>query len=190
MKTRKHFLLLSIILFLFLLGGCAANKESEPVNLPAEPAEEEEKTFPQIGSFAPSFTLKTLEGEEVALEDYRGKIVILNFWGSWCPPCREEMPYLEAFYEEEDRYNAYLLTVNIMQEEDVSPDVIQGFVTQNGYTFPVLLDEGSKVAQNYRVYAIPQTFILDENGRLLYIKYGPFAENELQEVLELIANNN
>lgn len=187
MKKRKSFILLSIILFLFLLGGCTANKESEPANLPAE---EEEKTFPQIGSLAPTFTLKNLEGEEVALESYRGKIVVLNFWGSWCPPCKEEMPYLEAFYKEENRYNAKLLTVNIMQEEDVSPEVIQSFVTQNGYTFPVLLDEGSQVAQNYGVYGIPQTFILDENGKLLYIKYGPFEQDELQNILERLAAKN
>lgn len=117
----------------------------------------------KIGTEAPDFTLKTLDGQEVNLSDYRGKKVMLNFWATWCAPCEAEMPEMQEYYEKHKDENIEILAVNIDPLNDV-----KGFVNKHGLTFPILLDPivtgQMEVNEIYRTVVIPTTYVIDEKG--------------------------
>lgn len=112
----------------------------------------------QVGSKAPDFVLTTLTGEKVKLSDFKGKKVMLNFWATWCPPCKAEMPEMEQFYKQKDN-DLVLLAVNIDPQNDV-----KGFATKDGITFPILLDKDGSVNNLYQILSIPTTYFIDRNG--------------------------
>ncbi|MBN3033677.1 MAG: TlpA family protein disulfide reductase [Candidatus Saganbacteria bacterium] len=112
---------------------------------------------------AVAFSLPDLAGRQVRLADFRGKVVVLNFWASWCPPCRAEMPSLQRLMGRMKGRRFALLTVNLDQDSKVARD----FLKQVNYTFPVLFDPKSKVAGRYIVTAYPTTFIIGKRGRVL-----------------------
>ncbi|MGP7815891.1 peroxiredoxin family protein [Niallia sp. 01092] len=112
----------------------------------------------EIGAKAPDFSLKNLAGDTVKLSDYRGKKVMLNFWATWCPPCKQEMPTIQQFFKESGN-KVVILAVNIDGTEDVVD-----FVNNRHLTFPILLDEKDKVNELYKIITIPTTFFIDENG--------------------------
>jgi peroxiredoxin len=112
----------------------------------------------EIGAKAPDFELKTLTGEPTKLSDYKGKKVMLNFWATWCPPCKAEMPEMEKFYKQGNK-DVVILAVNIDPQNDV-----QGFANKNGITFPILLDTDGKVNSTYQILSIPTTYFIDRNG--------------------------
>ncbi|MDQ1145888.1 peroxiredoxin [Bacillus sp. SORGH_AS 510] len=111
-----------------------------------------------IGGKAPDFQLKTLTGENVKLSDLKGKKVMLNFWATWCPPCKAEMPEMEQFSKLAGD-DIVILAVNIDPQLDV-----KGFVNENKITFPILLDAEDKVNEAYQVISIPTTYFIDTNG--------------------------
>lgn len=111
-----------------------------------------------VGLKAPDFELKNLDGENVKLSDYQGKKVILNFWATWCPPCKAEMPDMQQFYTESGD-EVVILAVNIDPQYDVA-----GFAEKMGVNFPILLDEDDKVNNTYQVLTIPTTYFIDEKG--------------------------
>ncbi|MRG87474.1 redoxin domain-containing protein [Salinibacillus xinjiangensis] len=137
-----------------------------------KPAEEEQADVEvglEVGKQAPDFELKTLEGGKTTrLSDYRGERVMLNFWATWCPPCRAEMPDMQKFYEEKD---VNILAVNLTSTESSAQDVPE-FVDDFGLTFPVLLDEDNEVATQYQLQPIPTSFMIDSNGIIQYVAYG------------------
>jgi peroxiredoxin len=112
----------------------------------------------QIGQKAPDFELKTLTGETTRLSAYKGKKVMLNFWATWCPPCKAEMPEMEQFYKQGNK-DVVILAVNIDSQNDV-----KGFADKNGITFPILLDTDGKVNSTYQILSIPTTYFIDRNG--------------------------
>ncbi len=117
----------------------------------------------ELGNTAPDFTLKTLDGKEVSLSDYRGKVVMVNVWASWCEPCRQEMPAIEQAYKTYQDQGLVVLGLNL-KEKQVP---IQGFADTYGLTFPILLDTDGKVGTDlYRVRPIPTTFFVDRDGIL------------------------
>ena len=111
-----------------------------------------------IGAAAPDFQLKTLAGDTVKLSDLRGKKVMLNFWATWCPPCKAEMPEMEQFSKQIGD-DTVILAVNIDPQLDV-----QGFVNENKITFPILLDAEDKVNEAYQVLSIPTTYFINSKG--------------------------
>jgi cytochrome c-type biogenesis protein len=131
------------------------------------------------------FTLKDLKGKSHTLSDYQGKIIVLNFWASWCPPCRAEMPDLEKFYQDSKGGDMAFLTVNLTDGIQEKEETARSFITKNGYTFPVLLDLETKVAEEYYVGSIPTTFIIDKDGIIRY--YIPGQTN--QETLDMLVEN-
>ncbi len=131
----------------------------------------------EIGMQAPEFTLVNMNNQEVSLSDYLGQKVFLNFWASWCPPCREEMPDMQKMHEEYGTEIA-VLAVNIGENKST----VANFMMQNGLDFPVLLDNSKSTAQNYLVRAIPTTFILDEDGIIIEKTFGALS---YQKMLEL-----
>lgn len=111
-----------------------------------------------IGAKAPDFQLKTVTGKSVQLSDFKGKKVMLNFWATWCPPCKAEMPEMEQFYKQANK-DVVILGVNIDPQNDV-----KGFVHNYGITFPILLDSENKVNGIYQILSIPTTYFINRNG--------------------------
>ncbi len=120
---------------------------------------------------APSFTLPALTGEARAKALYRGKVVLLNFWASWCPPCREEFPSLERLQQTLGGKDFTVLAVSVRDSEDG----IARFLGGRKPPFEVLLDGEGKTAANYRAMGVPVTYLLDREGRMLAGKTGPQA---------------
>lgn len=116
------------------------------------------------GEIAPDFELQTLNGETVKLSDLRGERVMVNFWATWCPPCRAEMPDMQKLHETTD---IKILAVNLIDTES-SPEVVPEFLDELGLTFPVLLDEESELANEYKIVAYPTSFMIDSNGRIQF----------------------
>ena len=131
----------------------------------------------EVGMQAPDFTLQNMNEQEVSLSDYKGKKVFLNFWASWCPPCREEMPDMQKLHEEYGNEIA-VLAVNIGE----SKSTVANFMMQNKLNLPVLLDLNKSIAQDYLVRAIPTTYILDKDGIIIEKTFGALS---YQSMLDL-----
>ncbi|CEI83032.1 thiol:disulfide interchange protein tlpA [Oceanobacillus oncorhynchi subsp. incaldanensis] len=122
----------------------------------------------EVGNMAPDFELQTLAGETVKLSDYRGKKVMINFWATWCPPCRAEMPDMEAFYQDKD---IVILAVNLTETEN-NLQQVQDFVNEYELTFPILLDEKIEVAEQYMIQPIPTSYMINSNGVVAFKAFG------------------
>ncbi len=134
------------------------------------------------GDQAPDFQLTTLEGETVKLSDYKGQGVFLNFWASYCPPCKEEMPYMQSHYEVFKDKGVVILAINIGEPKHV----VESFVSENGFTFPILLDPNQEVVNSYGVVAIPVSFLIDENGKVVDRITASLTESQIAEYMKLI----
>ncbi|TYR80578.1 TlpA family protein disulfide reductase [Priestia megaterium] len=131
------------------------------------------------GKEAPPFTLTNLEGKAVKLSDYKGKKVILNFWATWCPPCKEEMPDMQKFHEKYGK-EVQILAVNLTSSEG-SKEGIKSFLNEHHLTFQVLLDEEDTVAtKSYRVVTIPTTYFIDEEGKIAKRINGPMNLEQME----------
>ena len=121
---------------------------------------------------APDFTLVNLEGQKVTLSSYKGKVVVLNFWGTWCEPCKSEMPSLNAFYLEYRGKGLVVLAVSIDQSEEA----VKSFIAQTGYSFPVLLDNQREVYfDTYGLFGLPISVIIGRNGTIFQKVIGEAA---------------
>lgn len=125
---------------------------------------------PRLGDSAPDFTLPSLGGNPAHLSNYRGKVVFLNFWATWCPPCREEMPSMESLYQRLKGRDFEMLAVSI---DTKGADRVQSFVATYGLTFPVLLDPNRKVYRLYGLTGVPETFIINKTGDIIFKIIGP-----------------
>ena len=135
-----------------------------------------------IGNMAPDFELTTLEGETAKLSDYRGQIVFINFWATWCPPCRAEMPDMEKLYQDMD---LEILAINLTESER-DEEGVAAFVKDFGLTFPIPMDVNSEVADAYQVQAYPTSYMIDSSGRIQFVARGAMNyEHMLQEVQKL-----
>jgi peroxiredoxin len=135
----------------------------------------EQKVGIEVGNTPPNFELKTLTGESVKLSDYKGKKVMLNFWATWCPPCKAEMPEMQKFYEA-NKEKVEILAVNMDPDNDVA-----GFVKNGGFTFPILLDEENDVNRDYGIVSIPTTFFIDEQGIISHKITGQMKLEDMEE---------
>jgi len=124
---------------------------------------------PEIGSPAPAFVLTDLHGTQQALQDYRGKVVLLNFWATWCGPCLVEMPSMERLYQELKEEDFAILAVS---SDPQGREVTQPFVESQGLTFPILHDADYRVSGRYGVRTLPMSFIIDRNGTLTHRVFG------------------
>jgi peroxiredoxin len=135
------------------------------------------------GRQAPSFSLPTLDGTEVSLEAMHGKIVLLNFWASWCGPCRTEMPSLEQLYRDFSAHPDFALLTVSTEGSTLS---VGNFMTKNGYDFPVLLDADNAVSRAFGVSALPSTFVIDREGRIVWNNSGAldWSDSRLRDALK------
>jgi len=134
------------------------------------------------GKKAPDFSLKNLSGKNVELKNFRGKVIFLNFWATWCGPCKEEMSSMEALYQEFKEKGFTFLGISV-DYGGVKP--VKEYIEKNRYTFPVLIDPKSQVLDLYEVKGIPTTFIIDKNGRMIGKSIGP-KDWKSQEVISLL----
>jgi len=135
---------------------------------------------------APSFTLKDMDGKTHKLEDYRGQVVVLNFWATWCPPCREEMPSMERAWQQLQKENIAMLAVNVGEDADT----IFTFTADYPVSFPLPMDRNSSVINEWPVRGLPTTFVLDKQGRIVYRVIGgrEWDDPELIEMLIELQN--
>jgi cytochrome c-type biogenesis protein len=133
----------------------------------------------KVGNRAPDFTVTTDTGETVRLSDLRGKIVLLNFWGTWCGPCRREMPELQALYEAHSDENFTILALAV---RDTLADV-QQFRTEFGLTFPLALDENETVSTQYAIPGQPSTLVINSEGEIVFLSYSLVTLEQIEAVL-------
>ena len=137
--------------------------------------------MPAVGTAAEDFRLVDLEGKQQSLSQYRGKIVLVNFWATWCKPCTTEMPAMQTAYDQLRDKGFVVLAVNELEDEAK----VREHITQYGHTFPVLLDRDNKVANQFGVFGLPVSVFIDETGVVReYIKGGLLTE---QVILAAVA---
>ncbi|WP_186445700.1 peroxiredoxin family protein [Paenibacillus cremeus] len=134
----------------------------------------------KVGQQAPDFDLMLLSGQPAKLSDYRGRTVILNFWATWCPPCKAEMPEMQSFFAENEKNGVVVLGVNATSTEASVP-VVKAWVDEWGLSFPVALDSKGDVSQSYRVNAYPATYVIDGDGVIRDKHPGPMNADMLKE---------
>jgi thiol-disulfide isomerase/thioredoxin len=153
------------IMFFMLLSKPAASTQ----DFSAVPA--------KVNVAAPELTLEDLSGKTVSLKDHLGSVVLVNLWATWCPPCREEMPTLQTFYE---KYKADgFVLVAIDQEE--TADVVEPFVKEFGLTFPVWLDIDYQAQRGFNTMSLPSSYVIDRNGRVRLMWIGGISEKNLEK---------
>ena len=160
------------LLFWFTIGGGASGIR---VN---------KSVIPSVGSIAPDFTLESLSGERIHLSQYKGKPVLINFWATWCTPCKLEMPAIQSRYDE-TRTGFTVLAVNF----DEPKEKVQTFVQELGLTFKVLLDPGGKIQNLYHVRGYPSTFLVDRDGVIQVEHIGLMTSNQLDGYLAKVGLN-
>ncbi|MCC6141537.1 MAG: TlpA family protein disulfide reductase [Nitrospira sp.] len=138
---------------------------------------------PVVGATVEDFQLVDLDGKTHSLDQYRGKIVLVNFWATWCKPCTTEMPAMQASYDKLRDKGFVVLAVNEL-EDDAK---VREHIKQYGHTFPVLMDRNNKVANQFGVFGLPVTVFIDQQGRVQeYIKGGLLTEQMINDVVAKI----
>ena len=170
-EPRVHLFSRGRLLFLlaaFLLGSgplYAQATRSPAVDYKAVPKLEQLKGYPT----APDFTLATADGKKISLKDFRGKVVFLNFWATWCEFCREEMPAMDRLYREFKGKGFEIVAVNV---KDKRPDAL-AFVKQLKLSYPILMDTEGEVGLLYGAFGMPASYLIDRNGEVLARLWGP-----------------
>ncbi|MGM0502417.1 MAG: redoxin domain-containing protein [Bacillota bacterium] len=172
-----------VVLLLIGIGLGVYYYQTDNQSQDKQPAAQQDNVGIKVSQIAPDFTLTNLKGEEVSLSDYRGQYVLLNFWATWCPPCRREIPDLNSFYED-NKEEFVLLAVDLGEPKEQ----VENFIDQGDYNFPVLLDETRKIGSKYNVSAIPTTYFINPQGEIKHIKKGAVTIEELNKIKEKIKN--
>lgn len=176
MNNSTYKLIVTVLVLVIVIGGgmllywnlqgSVDLEEMEPAESAAEDA-------------APDFTVTDGEGNEVKLSDFRGKGVVLNFWASWCGPCKSEMPHFQEAYEQYGD-ELHFLMVNLSSAFGDTKADAEKILTDGGYTFPVYYDTNAECAYGYGVTGIPMTFFIDKNGNLVSGKNGMISQADLE----------
>jgi len=132
------------------------------------------------GKRAPDFSLESLEGGEVSLSDHRGDVVLINFWATWCAPCRAEIPAIEAVHQARQNDGFVVLGVNYQEAREV----VEPFTRRLAMTYPVLLDERGRVMDTYRAIGLPMSILVDREGIIRVRHTGVLTEEQLERYLE------
>ncbi|MGH7215884.1 MAG: peroxiredoxin family protein [Nitrospiraceae bacterium] len=172
MKSRRSNTVFMVIALLVALAG-----------LPAFDVWSMGSRVPTVGMQAEDFQLADLDGKTQSLSQYRGKIVLVNFWATWCKPCTTEMPAMQTMYDKLRDKGFVVLAVNEL-EDDAK---VREHIKQYGHTFPVLMDRDNKVANQFGVFGLPVSVFVDQEGRVQeYIKGGLLTEQKIEETVARI----
>ena len=186
---KRNVGLLVVLALVAIMLGTFINQQIKKTEAIAQVGEEGNVTKEEganKGEMAPDFTLETLSGETVTLADLKGKKVILNFWATWCSPCRKEMPHLQTYYEEyAEKDNAVIIAANTTYNEygakDKRKENVQAFLDSLDVTLPVLLMPDDSIIKQYEVLTIPSTFMIDSEGRIQHHIVGPLDEKAIRD---------
>jgi peroxiredoxin len=169
-KQRKTMMIAGSVLALVLLGLLLWSGLQSPERVPALIAP---------GNPAPNFELMTLNGETAVLDDHAGDVVLINFWATWCPPCKAEMPAINAYYEANQEKGLTVLGVNAQEDRAT----VSKFIAANGFTFPILLDSVGDVARQFQVNSYPTTIVVDRHGTIQTIHNGLITAEQLETIV-------
>ncbi|WP_139905776.1 TlpA disulfide reductase family protein [Clostridium thermarum] len=158
------------------------NKDSVNDDVNSKVASNEDTKEEEVKVKAPDFTLTDTQGNKVTLSDLKGKKVYLNFWATWCPPCRKEMPDIEKLYQETKDSDLVILAVNLGEDKDT----VTAFADKNNYNFRILLDSAETVAIDYQIRSIPTSYFIDEEGYVRAGKIGLMTLEEMKQYVELL----
>jgi peroxiredoxin len=136
----------------------------------------------EVGQPAPPFEAETPAGQRVSLADYRGRVVLVNFWATWCTPCRAEMPEIQAAYQAHRERGFEVVAINVQE----SPAEVQPFMAELGLSFPALLDPDGAITRRYLARALPSTYLIDRSGVVRFNRLGAVTREMLEEQLTQI----
>lgn len=159
----------ALLATLVSLGACSPSPDPGPV----------------VGSPAPPYGAGALAGDSLTLADLRGKVVLLNFWATWCEPCRHETPYLQRLHS--SRSADGLAIVGVSMDSGEARAEVVSFVREFGVTYPILLDPGMRGMDRYRVLGLPASFLVDRKGILRWMRFGPVSETD-KEFLDALGS--
>ena len=165
--NRLSLVIVTLLITVLLLAACGGSTTSEPTTTTQTPTAD---IGTEIDKLAPDFQLQDFEGQTVTLSNLRGNPVILNFWASWCGPCKHEMPFLQQIYEDWQSRGVILLSINLGESHSKATQ----YMESNDLSFPVLLDTDGEVSSFYNIVGIPTTFFIDVNGVIQAKKLGSF----------------
>ena len=174
--TRRTALLLPLVTGL----GLACLPKKKPTLDAAQGWADGSKGPPEVGAPLADFRLPDLQGRQVSLSEQRGKVVIVNFWATWCVPCRAEMPEIVRAYERYESSGLTVLAINLQED----PPEVESFVRQYATSFPVLLDRDGQVARVYHLRGVPATYIVDREGKTAAIQLGPMTAELIEQKLK------
>ncbi|REK76902.1 TlpA family protein disulfide reductase [Paenibacillus paeoniae] len=159
---RKNVIVVIALLMLVGWGLYDFNSKNKQSDQSANSMGHEIETGLKKGNRAPNFELLDMDGHPVKLSHYTGQKVILNFWATWCPPCRVEMPHMQRFYEDYGE-EIVVLAVNLTNTEK-KRSVVLAFIDEFGGTFPVVMDTKGELSDRYKIFAYPTSYVIDSNG--------------------------
>ena len=185
MKNKWTVLLLAV-LFLGLLAGAYVlygnlSESSTPQTLATQPSTQSQ---PQR-AIVPDFTVYDKDGNPVTLHDFLGKPIVLNFWASWCGPCKSEMPAFQEQYESLGD-DVHFIMVNMTDGSRETVQTATTFLNAQGYTFPVYFDSDRAAAITYGAYSLPTTYFIDENGYCITYAMGALSADQLRQGIDFI----
>lgn len=167
----------------------SATRETAAAIPQETPADTAQETEPVPVATVPDFTVLDGDGNEVKLSELFGKPIVLNFWATWCPPCKAEMPDLQKAYETYGEDIRFVM-VNLTDGSRDTVDGVKQFIEDNGYTFPVYFDTQYSAAMAYSVSSIPTTYFISPEGTLLQSKVGMLTEAEIEAAMQLLTESN
>jgi peroxiredoxin len=172
MKKKNRFIMRTSILFILL---CAVG-----YTLYANLFHKEENQRVQVGDAAPDFALSTLSGGDFQLSDHEGKAVLVNFWGSWCGPCKKEMPAIQEAYEHYKDKDFEVVTINIKESEFT----VNKFFEHNNLSIPVVMDKNGEVYDQYGIYNLPASFFVSPDGKVKRMVQGEMNRQDIDKWIE------
>ena len=191
MKNKKIRLPLLVLVLVLILGGAyilydtlGKNVENDQLSVPetnGTDSSDDERTP------APDFTVYDKDGNEIKLSQYKGNPLVLNFWASWCPPCKSEMPDFQKKYEEVGTEVQFLM-INSTDGSRETVETATDFLVEMGYTFPVMFDTKMNASSAYGVYSLPTTYFIDADGNVVAGARGALSAESLQRGIDMIRN--